>query len=216
MLPLSLKLPANEPLRVLCLGAHCDDIEIGCGGILLRLLREHPNAEFTWRVFAANETRRAETEACAKQLLGKAKVNLRAFDFRDGFLPYSGYQVKEAFEALKQEVQPHLILTHTRHDLHQDHRLVCELTWNTFRNHFILEYEIPKYDGDMGAPNFFVPLETDQAEAKIDALMSCYATQRGRGWFTADIFRSLLRLRGMECNAPSGFAEAFFSRKTVI
>jgi len=135
--------------------------------------------------------------------------------FRDGFLPYEGGLVKEAFEELKHEVSPDLVLTHARSDLHQDHRLVSELTWNTFRDHLILEYEIPKYDGDLGAPNVFVPLSESLCQRKIDALLASFPSQAGRRWFTEDLFRALLRLRGMECNAPSGYAEAFYGRKLV-
>ncbi len=216
MLPLSFHLQPGEPLRVLCLGAHCDDIEIGCGATLLRLQDEYA-AQFTWRVFSGSPVRREETRTCARMLIPSVSgLDLKVLDFRDGFLPYSGAEVKDVFETLKGEVNPHLILTHARGDLHQDHRLIHELTWNTFRNHFILEYEIPKYDGDWGAPNFFVPLEPGQANAKIAALLTCYVSQRGRGWFTEDLFRSILRVRGMECNAPTGLAEAFYNRKSVI
>ena len=205
------------PLKVLCLGAHCDDVEIGCGGTVMRLIKENPGAEFLWVVFSSNELRKAEAQACAERILaGAAKSDIRILAFRDGFLPYSGAAVKEQFEDLKKQFRPDLILTHYRHDLHQDHRMVCELTWNTWRDHFILEYEIPKYDGDMGIPNFFVPLDQGIVDGKIAALLDCYASQKGRQWFMEDTFQALLRLRGMECNSASRYAEAFHCRKAVL
>jgi LmbE family N-acetylglucosaminyl deacetylase len=216
---IGLRLPdrGGRPLKVLCLGAHCDDIEIGAGGTVLRLLRENPGTEVLWVVFSSTEERRAEAQACAQRFLaGAGKGDIRILGFRDGFLPYAGAAVKEAFEDLKTAFVPDLILTHYRHDLHQDHRQVCELTWNTWRNHLILEYEIPKWDGDMGIPNFFVPLEEADLAAKIAALMDCYVSQRGKSWFTEDTFRALPRLRGMECNAPSRHAEAFHCRKAAL
>jgi LmbE family N-acetylglucosaminyl deacetylase len=203
--------------KILCLGAHCDDIEIGCGGTVLRLAAMNPEAEFLWVVFASNEKRKAEAKACAETFLaGAARKDIRVFDFRDGFLPYSGALVKEKFEELKKDFNPDLILTHYRHDLHQDHRQINELTWNTWRDHFILEYEIPKYDGDMGIPNFFVALEKELCDRKIGNLMKGYPTQAGKQWFMEDTFRALLRLRGMEANSPTRFAEAFHSRKAVL
>lgn len=203
--------------KILCLGAHCDDIEIGCGGTVLRLAAMNPRAEFLWVVFASNEKRKAEAKACAETFLaGAGRKDIRIFDFRDGFLPYSGALVKEKFEELKKDFNPDLILTHYRHDLHQDHRQINELTWNTWRDHFILEYEIPKYDGDLGIPNFFVSLDKELCDSKIDNLMKGYPTQAGRQWFMEDTFRALLRLRGMEANSPTRFAEAFHSRKTVL
>ena len=136
--------------------------------------------------------------------------------FPDGFMPFVGADVKMVFEELKKEVSPDLIFTHNRMDAHQDHRLIAELTWNTFRNHLILEYEIPKYDGDMGQPNVFVPLEMELAQKKVGYIMDTFHSQQSKPWFQADTFRSLLRLRGMECNAPSGNAEAFYCRKLVL
>ena len=217
MLKLRFDRPAGAPLRVLCLGAHCDDIEIGCGGTVMRLIAEDPTAEFLWVVFSSNEARKAEAVACAEAFLaGAAKRDIRVLGFRDGFLPYSGAAVKDAFEDLKRQFSPDLILTHYRHDLHQDHRMVNELTWNTWRDHLVLEYEIPKYDGDMGAPNVFVTLDGPVVDRKIQAILAGYATQKGRQWFEEDTFRSLLRLRGMESNSPSRYAEAFYGRKSVL
>jgi len=206
--------PRATPV-VLCLGAHCDDIEIGCGGTLLRWRRERPTLEVHWVVFASDPVRRREAELGAACFLGDPRAErLVVHDFREGFLPYHGGAVKEAFEALKQDLRPDLIFTHQRDDRHQDHRLVSELTWNTFRDHLILEYEVPKWDGDLGQPNTFLPLEAQDVEAKIAALIEVYASQRSRHWFDADTFRGLMRLRGVECGAP--WAEAFHARKLVL
>ena len=203
-------------LTVLALGAHADDIEIGCGGTLLRLARAYPELDVHWIVLSGNGTRAEEARASATSFLeGVERRRIVTEAFRDGFFPYLGGAVKDFFEQLKAEVEPDLILTHARHDLHQDHRLVSDLTWNTFRNHLILEYEIPKYDGDMGAPNFFVQLDEETCDAKISKIISHFSSQRDRRWFTEDLFRSLLRLRGMESNSPGGHAEAFYSRKLV-
>jgi LmbE family N-acetylglucosaminyl deacetylase len=200
---------------VLCIGAHCDDIEIGCGGTLLRLLGENPALEVHYLVLCSDAQRRREALDAANRLLGDAaEKHVQVLSFRDGFLPWAGGEVKECFESLKRSVSPDLILTHTRSDLHQDHRLVSELTWNTFRNHLILEYEIPKYDGDLGAPNFFVPLSEAEVARKLEIVLGAFASQRTRRWFDADTFRALLRLRGVECNAVH--AEAFHARKVVL
>ena len=202
--------------RILCLGAHCDDIEIGCGGTLLRLIEENPKAEILWVVFASNPVRKAEAQACAEAFLaGAAKSEVVIHAYRDGFLPNHWAEIKDDFEAIKKRFVPDLVLTHYRSDLHQDHRIVSDLAWNTWRDHMILEYEIPKYDGDMGIPNFFVRLEPKTCDAKIAHLMKHYATQAGKQWFMEDTFRALLRLRGMEANSPTRFAEAFYGRKTV-
>jgi LmbE family N-acetylglucosaminyl deacetylase len=200
---------------VLCIGAHCDDIEIGCGGTLLRLLEANPALEVHYLVLCSDALRKREAQGAARRLLGDAaEKRVRVHTFRDGFLPWSGGEVKECFEALKRSLHPDLILTHTRGDLHQDHRLVSELTWNTFRDHLILEYEIPKYDGDLGAPNFFVPLSEAQVARKLEIVLDAFASQRTRRWFDAETFRALLRLRGVECNAVH--AEAFHARKLVL
>ncbi len=207
-----LKIPGLKHL--LCLGAHCDDIEIGCGGTIQRLIAEYPGLQVTWVVFTSNEKRKLEAEKAADLFL-EAVVNKQIIvkDFRDGFLPYSGLAVKEAFEALKSLVQPELILTHYRQDLHQDHRLISELTWNTWRNHLIWEYEIPKYDGDLGIPNGFVELNETQTQRKIKLIKECYPSQWGKNWFSEETFLSLMRIRGMECQASSRYAEAFHCRK---
>lgn len=206
-----------EPLKILCLGAHSDDIEIGCGGTILRLIDQHPNLSVYWVVFSAQDQRAAEAQASAADFLRLAtdkKIVLK--NFKDGFFPYMGAEIKSFFETLKQEISPDLIFTHHRHDLHQDHRTLCELTWNTFRNHFVLEYEIPKYDGDLGNPNFFVYLDEGFCDQKLDLLLKHFRTQENKHWFTKETFASILRLRGIESKAPNGYAEAFHCRKLVI
>ena len=207
----------DPPIRhVLCLGAHCDDLEIGCGGIVLKLAEGANAPEVTWVVFSSDPMREAEALRSAETLLRRAsRSRIIIKKFRDGFLPYEGSLVKEAFEELKGTVSPDLVFTHYRHDLHQDHQLISELTWNTFRDHLILEYEVPKWDGDLGAPNIFVPLDESLCRRKIDTILTSFPSQTGKRWFTEELFRSLLRLRGMECNAPSNYAEAFYCRKLV-
>lgn len=208
---------ARQPLRrVLCLGAHCDDIEIGCGGTMLRLLKENPQLQVCWVVFSSNHERAEEARKSASMFLKGAKqpiVHIK--NFRDGFFPFVGAEIKEFFEELKGDFSPDIVFTHFRHDLHQDHRLICELTWNTFRDHAILEYEIPKYDGDLGTPNFFVHLSDAHVRRKIGLLLKAFSSQRRKRWFTEDTFRALMRLRGMESNSLSRFAEAYHARKVV-
>lgn len=204
----------GEPLRVLCVGAHSDDIEIGCGGTILRLREEFRAIEFHWTVFTAAGIRTDEARTGARLFANVANPDLK--DFRDGFLPFDGARVKDGFEELKPKISPDVIFTHTRNDAHQDHRLLCELTWNTFRDHLIFEYEIPKYDGDMGQPNCFVPLTAEQAQKKVAFLMETFGSQRNKRWFQPETFLALMRLRGMESNAPSGYAEAFHGRKVVL
>ena len=209
---------SSTPPRVLVVGCHADDIEIGCGGTMLELVERYPDAEVTWLVLSGNGARANEASASAEAFLDglTAEPRILVESFRDGFLPYLGPIVKERFEELKGTVDPDVILTHTRHDLHQDHRLACELTWNTFRNHLILEYEIPKWDGDLQPTSVFVPLDEATAERKVDLLLEHFASQRDRHWFTQDVFLGLMRLRGLECNAPSGYAEGFHARKVVV
>jgi len=217
MLTLSLRQALPTPAHVLCLGAHSDDIEIGCGGTMLSLLEAPSDLAVTWVVFGAQGARVEEARRSAESFLAEvAKREIVTHGFRDGFFPYTGGQIKDAFEALKARITPDLIFTHYRHDLHQDHRLIAELTGNTFRNHLVLEYEIPKYDGDLGVPNVFVPLVEAHCRRKIDTLVTCFESQRDKRWFSDDLFRSLLRLRGMECNSPSTYAEAFYGRKLVL
>jgi len=216
MRSLSLPCDAASPLNVLCLGAHSDDIEIGCGGTILRLAQQYPNCVFHWVVFSALGVRAAEAQRAASLFAGTTAVRgplLKAF--QDGFMPFVGAEVKATFEELK-SVSPDLIFTHNRKDAHQDHRLVAELTWHTFRDHLILEYETPKYDGDLGQPSLFVPLESEVCEKKVRYIMDAFPSQRIKRWFQPDTFFSLMRLRGMECNSPSGYAEAFYCRKLTL
>jgi LmbE family N-acetylglucosaminyl deacetylase len=217
MLSLVPSLAADRPLRVLCVGAHCDDIEIGCGGTVLALTEQLRNVTVDWVVWSSTPEREREARASADAFLAAAKdktVTVKAF--RDGFFPYIGGEIKDEFERLKQTCTPDLVLTHYRNDLHQDHRLISELTWNTFRRHLILEYEIPKYDGDLGAPNTFVPLEASTCQRKIDYILDFYRSQIDHTWFSRDLFTALLRLRGMEANSPTAFAEGFYCRKAVL
>lgn len=205
------------PLRVLCLGAHCDDIEIGCGGTILRWLKEHTDLEFYWVVFSSDRERRKEAIRSSEAFLaGARKKKICVEDFRNGFFPYVATEIKEYFEDLKKRFSPDIILTHCRDDRHQDHRLLCDLTWNTFRQHLILEYEIPKYDGDLGQPNLFVHLDEQICGRKIRNLLEIFKSQADKHWFTEDVFRAILRLRGVESAAPQGYAEAFYCRKMVL
>ena len=217
MLRLTLGELGRPPRRILCLGAHCDDIEIGCGGTILRLLQEDPEREIYWQVFSSDPVRKREAIKGARLFLESAKSKKVAVrNYRDSFFPTLHARIKMEFEKLKKEFVPDLVLTHYRHDLHQDHRVICELTWNTFRNHLILEYEIPKYDGDLGQPNFFVPLEQEIYQKKVRYIMDAFETQHAKRWFEQETFLALMRLRGMECVARSGYAEAFHCRKLVL
>ena len=213
---ISLLEAGSRPQKVLALGAHADDIEIGCGGTLLRLASKFRDLEVLWVVFSATNERAAEARASADAFLaGAAHARVIVRNHRDGFLPYAGSAVKDEFETFKKEFVPDLVLTHYRNDLHQDHRLISELTWNTFRDHLILEYEIPKYDGDIGTPNFFVQLDAAQCRQKVDNILRCFTSQRGKAWFTEDTFYAMLRLRGLESNAAEKYAEAFYCRKII-
>ena len=217
MLPLNLGLPAGRRLSVLCLGAHCDDIEIGCGGTMLSLAAERPDTEFRWVVLSSDPVRAAEARAGAEVFLAKARARTLSIEsFRNGWFPWAGGEIKEYFEGLKKQVSPDLVFTPWREDRHQDHRVVSDLTWNTFRDHTILEYEIPKYDGDLGRPNLYVPLGAAVAAEKARLVTTVYRSQADKSWMTEETFRALLRLRGIECNAPSGYAEAFHARKVVL
>ncbi len=203
--------------RVLCLGAHPDDIEIGCGGTILTLAAAVPHLTVRWVVFGAERARKQEALTAAERFLrGVDSKTISLHDFRDGFFPYSGARVKEAFEELKVDFAPDLVFTHQRTDAHQDHRLVAELTWNTFRHHLILEYEIPKYDGDFGSPNFFSALPKATLDRKVDLVLAHFPSQAGKPWFTEDLFRAVARIRGMEAAAPEGLAEGFYCRKAVF
>jgi LmbE family N-acetylglucosaminyl deacetylase len=214
MLPLSFQ--QQKGLRILCLGAHCDDIEIGCGGTVIRLANEYSELNAKWVVFTSNPQREREARESADHFLEKASSkDVVILNYRDGLLPYEGVGVKTFFEEMK-AFQPDVIFTHFRHDLHQDHRFICDLTWNTFRDHFILEYEIPKYDGDLGNPNFFVPLDSAIADKKIAALRQYFPSQSGKHWFDQDTFSSIMRIRGLESVSRSRYAEGFYLRKAVL
>src|SRR5215207_952251 len=207
MLTLTLGGAGRAPARVLVVGAHSDDIEIGCGGTVLKLIEQYPGLEWRWVVLSGAGERADEARASAASFLaGVEQQTVTLHGFRDGFFPQQWGEVKETFEEIKRGFEPDLILTHFRNDLHQDHRLVSELTWNTFRDHLILEYEIPKYDGDLGTPGLFVPLDEAVCRRKVETLLRCFPSQHGRRWFTEDLFLALPRLRGMESNAPSGYA----------
>jgi LmbE family N-acetylglucosaminyl deacetylase len=217
LLGLSLARDPRRPLRVLAVGAHPDDIEIGCGGTILRLVAEHPGLAVHWLVLSGAGGRAeeaADSAAAFTEGAGETRVALEGF--RDGFFPYEGGAVKERFERLKDEVDPDLILTHRLEDRHQDHRLVAELTWNTFRGQLIWEFEIPKYEGDLGHPNLYVPLEPEVGQRKVELLRKCFPSQAARSWFSDDTFWALLRLRGVEAGGPGRFAEAFTARKLVL
>lgn len=217
MLSLSPRRDGSTGLELLCLGAHSDDIELGCAGTLLRLLEEHPVERITWVVLSGDDQRAAEAEvSCRRLVAGRCKTEVHLQRFRDGFFPYTAASIKEFFEFLKAQVNPDLILTHYRHDRHQDHRLVSELTYNTFRAHLILEYEVMKKDGDLGRPNTYFPLDRETVSQKVELLMEVFGTQRDRTWFAEDSFRALMRLRGVEATAQSGYAEAFYCRKMVV
>jgi len=212
-----LTLPFNRIKRVVCLGAHSDDIEIGCGGTVLELVRHCPGLEVTWVVFSAEGKRSQEAEASAAAFLrGATKANVIVHQFRGSFFPYRGEAIKEAFEQLKPGPSPDLVLTHYREDRHQDHRVVSDLTWNTYRSHFILEYEIPKYDGDLGQPNLFVPLPAATCRKKIAGIHRWFRTQADKQWFCDETFTGLMRIRGVECASPTRYAEAFYARKVVL
>jgi LmbE family N-acetylglucosaminyl deacetylase len=202
---------------LLCIGAHSDDIEIGCGGLILQLIKHCKSVEVDWVVFSALARREREARRSAELFLrGAARARIEIKRFRDGFFPYNGAKIKKVFEQLKGQVAPDLVLSHYRDDRHQDHRMLSDLTWNTFRNHWILEYEIPKFDGDLGTPNCFVPLDQPTCTAKIKYLNTAFGSQRDKHWFTSETFMGLMRLRGMECRAPNGYAEAFYARKLTL
>ncbi len=204
--------------NILCLGAHADDIEIGCGGTLLRLLAEQPNVVVHWIVFSGSAVRVEEATASATQYLGAAAAakQVKIHDFPDTCFPYAGIEIKRVFSNLGATVSPDLIFTHRREDMHQDHRTLADLTWCAFRNHHILEYEIPKYEGDLGSPNLYVPLDKDVAQRKVSMLLDAFKSQHEKPWFSKETFYALMHLRGLECNSPSKLAEAFHCRKVVM
>jgi LmbE family N-acetylglucosaminyl deacetylase len=217
LLCLTIPPDGRESLRLLCLGAHSDDIEIGCGGTILRIAAEVPGLVVRWIVFSGDERRRNEARNSAAAILEQvSKKQIEVLGFRDGYFPSQSADIKDFFENVKRDFDPSLILTHWQKDAHQDHRLLAELTFNTFRNHLVFEYEIPKYDGDLGNPNFFVPLTRAQLQRKIDTISHHFESQLGRSWFEDETFVAMARLRGIGCNAPEGVAEAFYARKIVF
>jgi LmbE family N-acetylglucosaminyl deacetylase len=206
----------SRRLKVLCLGSHPDDIEIGCGGIILRLV-ERGEVQFYWSVLSGNARRGKEAWEGANAFLESVKLKkIDIQQFRESYFPFVGAHIKDYFEKLKKEFSPDLVLTHHGKDAHQDHRLISDLTWNTFRDHFILEYEVPKYDGDLGTPNFYVHLDESLVQMKIGLISSIFKTQKEKHWFTEETLRSILRIRGIESNSTSKYAEAFYCRKIVF
>jgi LmbE family N-acetylglucosaminyl deacetylase len=217
MMRLGLQNADGSGWRVLCLGAHCDDIEIGCGGTILKLTEGRGDVSVNWVVFSSDAEREREARKSSSMFLAAARQpTVMVKRFRDGFFPYVGAAIKKHFEELKEQISPDIVFTHYGRDCHQDHRLISELTWNTFRDHLIFEYEIPKYDGDFGSPNVFVELDETIGERKIRYIVESFKTQQSKQWFSEDIFRAVLRLRGMESNVPSRYAEAFYCRKIVV
>ena len=216
MLEFSLHKSLRQARTVLFLGSHSDDIEIGCGGTVLKLVETYPGLHFYWVVLGSTGVRADEAVKSADLFLdGVEHKKIVIKNFKDGFFPYQGAELKLFFEQLKKDVNPDLIFTHYRQDLHQDHRQTCELTWNTFRNHLILEYEIPKYDGDLGSPNLFVPLDEMLCQRKIDILFDSFLSQSDKHWFTADTFQALMRIRGIESGGAEKWAEAYYCRKIL-
>jgi LmbE family N-acetylglucosaminyl deacetylase len=208
---------AGELLSVLCLGAHSDDIEIGAGGTILSLIERGVRLEVTWCVASARGLREEEARASAADFLaGAESVSLELGSFDDSFFPVQMREIKEWLAAIGARSAPDIVFAHRRDDAHQDHRTMNEITWNLFRDHQILEYEIPKWDGDLGRPNIYVPLSREGAERKVELLLRHFGSQRSKDWFDADTFRGLARLRGVECRAPEGFAEAFTLRKACL
>jgi LmbE family N-acetylglucosaminyl deacetylase len=217
MQTLRLDIGSRAAPQLLCIGAHSDDIEIGCGGTLIELVARYPRARVAWIVLSSGKQRAQEARRGAKAVLGKvAPQRIEIMNFRNSFFPAQLAEIKSYFENLKRALAPDVIFTHYRDDLHQDHRVTGELTWNTFRDHLILEYEIPKYDGGLGSPAVFVPLRRTTMCRKVKTLMRVFGSQRSKGWFSPETFEGLMRLRGIECNAADGYAEAFYARKLVL
>ena len=213
---LSLNINSGEkPVRILCLGAHCDDIEIGCGGTLLSMRAQMRQVEFHWVIFTSGQDRVTEARRAAELIAGDDVV-FEVHDFPNGHLPYHGSEVKQRFEDIKSRLNPDIIFTHHTLDIHQDHKCIGELTWSTFRDHLIFEYEIPKYDGDLVAPNTFFPISEQVVQEKVRIILSTFRSQADQQWFDEDTFRGLMRIRGVEANSPTRFAEGFHCRKLLI
>jgi len=217
MLSLVPDLPAKQALRLLCIGAHSDDLEIGCAATVMNLLAGQRPVEVTWVVLCAGGPRAHEARSSARSLLARAAArSVRLCEYRDTRFQTQYAEIKATFDELRRQADPHIVLTHRLEDRHQDHRLVAELTWNTWRDHLILEYEIPKYEGDLGSPNVYVPAPVALARRKVRHLERIFASQRGKHWFTAETFLGLMRIRGIECRSGSGLAEAFHARKLTL
>jgi len=217
VLALTLGSPRNRRLEILCIGAHCDDIEIGCGGSLLALQKQYPQCRIHWLVLTSIPSRRQEAMTAMKKLVRvAARGNVRICELQDGFLPACFADAKTQFEAMKRLVDPDLIFTHHEFDRHQDHNLASEMTWQTFRDHMIWEYEIPKYDGDLVTPNLYVPLNASLAVRKVNVIVRTFRSQGMKSWFSAENLLAAMRIRGLESRASSGFAEAFHCRKLVM
>lgn len=216
MLPLKLT-NKKEGIKVLFLGAHCDDIEIGCGGTILRLADEYPIIQAKWIVFTSTPEREREARQSAESFLHNVKTKeIIIHKFKDGFLFHTAAEIKKLFEEVKKTFHPDIVFTHYCRDMHQDHQLISNLSWNTFRDHFILEYEIPKYDGDLGNPNFFIRLDKPCVETKIRFIIKHYATQSEKHWFDKEIFQSMMRIRGMGCASKTKYAEGFYAKKILL
>lgn len=212
MMGLCLPEASGEPLDLLCLGAHADDIEIGCGGTVLELLDRRP-VRVRWVVFSGEGERAEEARRSAGRFLegaDEADVSVHAFD--DGLFPAQRREVKAVFERFKDEGDPDLILVHDEDDRHQDHRILGALCRETFRDHLILGYEIPKYDGGLRTPNVFAPLDAPVRERKMELILDSFPSQRSKHWFDRELFDGLMRLRGVECASPTGYAEGFHCR----
>lgn len=217
MLNTTFSLSRNKGISLLLLGAHCDDIEIGCGGTLLKLIEDYNISRVNWVVFSSDDLRKEEALASARQFLEPiTNTEIKIMDFQDGYLPVFWGKIKDEFENLKDKLTPDIVFTHYRNDLHQDHRVINELTWNTFRNHLILEYEIPKYDGDLGNPNLFVPLAESHITQKKKIILDSFKSQLNKQWFDDSLLTSMMRIRGVECGPVSHYAEAFYNRKMVL
>ena len=207
----------NKKLKILCLGAHPDDIEIGCGGTILRLIQEMTTVQFYWIVFSGSLERSEEAHQSARLFLkevGSKVLNVKKY--RESYFPFIGADIKDFFEEIKSDFSPDIVFTHSMNDAHQDHRLLSNLTWNTFRDHLVLEYEIPKYDGDLGTPNLYVHLDENIVQTKVKFICEIFKSQKDKQWFNEETFKSLLRIRGVESNSPSKYAEAFYCRKMVL
>ena len=215
MIPILFKKNQDDKLKILCLGAHPDDIEIGCGGTIQKLSVDY-DTDISWIVLSGNERRKKEAITCAEKFLTKTgSNNIKVMSFKESYFPYTAIEIKQSIDSLK-KIAPDIVFTHTRHDLHQDHRLISELTWNSFRDHLILEYEIPKYDGDLKTPNLFFHLNSKICENKINNIISSHVSQNNKQWFDNETFMGLMRIRGIESNSPTKYAEGFYCRKIVM